>query len=123
MARREVTEDNGEWGGAFGGGGAGAAAGHIGGTVRENIFPTNPTFDPAAESKRESRTTTNLTGAGDGGESTENAIDSRMRQHFILISPAIHTSYLSPRSPIYRWRKISHVEKFQISMHDRCGEI
>ena len=22
-----------------------------------------------------------------------------------------HTSYLSPRSPIYRWRKISHVEK------------
>ena len=34
-----------------------------------------------------------------------------------------HTSYLSPRSPIYRWRKIGHVEKFQISIHNRCGEI
>ena len=35
----------------------------------------------------------------------------------------IHTSYLSPQSPIYRWRKIGHVEKFQISIHNICGEI
>ena len=81
-------------GGAFGEGGAGADAGHIGGTVRENIFPTNPTFDPAAESKRESRTTTNLTGAGDGGESTEKAIDrlaAVLERH--LVAPQ-HTARL-----------------------------
>ena len=34
-----------------------------------------------------------------------------------------HTSYLFPFSPIHRWRKIGHVEKLQISIHDRCGEI
>ena len=34
-----------------------------------------------------------------------------------------HTSYLSHRSPIHRWRKNDHVEKFQISIHNRCGEI
>ena len=33
-----------------------------------------------------------------------------------------HTSYLSPISPIYRWRKIGHVEKFQTSKRDRFGE-
>ena len=29
----------------------------------------------------------------------------------------------APISPWYRWRKIGHVEKFQISIHDRCGEM
>ena len=33
-----------------------------------------------------------------------------------------HTWYLSPIPPIYLWRKNCHVEKFQISMHDKCGD-
>ena len=33
-----------------------------------------------------------------------------------------HTWYLSRIPRIYPWRKICHVEKFEISPHDRCGE-
>ena len=37
--------------------------------------------------------------------------------------PPPHTSYLSPIPPIYLWsKKNCHVEKFQISMHDKCGD-
>ena len=34
-----------------------------------------------------------------------------------------HTSYLSHISHMRYVEKNGHVEKFQISMHDRCGEI
>ena len=45
------------------------------------------------------------------------------KDSFIMNIEYARTSYLSPQSPIYRWRKIGHVEKFQISIHNRCGEI
>ena len=34
-----------------------------------------------------------------------------------------HTSYLSHRSPIHRWRKNDHMEKFQISIHVEVFQI
>ena len=34
-----------------------------------------------------------------------------------------HISYLSPTPPTCVWKKNCHVEKFQISRYDKCGEI
>ena len=36
--------------------------------------------------------------------------------------PCHHTWYLSRAHRLGPWRKISHVEKFQISAHETCGE-